>query len=265
MTLVSLPKPGTLLIIAVILGAFTFAAWTAYQFDQVTRQSERHDYFYSIDLSYNTTITDVTLILPVPELNTTPFFTGSLLNGTAYGVSPDWNLTIVHENGTPMLAITADRMVPEYHGYPIAIEPGVSVLPTTLQPGNEYSGDTPVLMPVRIAVMEPGPGEIETRYPIGTEPLFFPEGLFTPGSCATPLCDGPVYDHRVPVYIRYASERPVLISLGISVQGTNAIWRGGWVSDSYSDTVVIELSDGTQGWIEGEGRLRTALSARTLR
>ena len=107
----------------------------------------------------------------------------SLLDKTAYGVSPDWNLSVVYENGTPMLAIRAARMVPEYHGYPIAIEPGASVLPTTRVPGHEYSSDTPVLIPVTVAVMETtGCTEINTRHPVGHEPVFFPEGVFTPGS-----------------------------------------------------------------------------------
>jgi hypothetical protein len=251
-------RPRTIFILAFILLAVIFFAWVNGQFDQAARQSERHTYYYTIDLSYTTTIENVTLFLPVPVLNNTPMFMTSLLDKTAYGVSPDWNISVVNENGTPMLAIRAARMVPEYHGYPVAIEPGTSVLPTTLVPGREYSSDTPVLMPVSVAVMETSVPEIDTRHPVGHEPLFFPEGNFTPGSCDTPACDGLVYDHRVPVYINYTSERPVAISLRVSVSGSNAIWRGGWESNTYSDTVVIEIANGTQGWIAGDGRLITA-------
>jgi autotransporter adhesin len=50
----------------------------------------------------------------------------------------------------------------------------------------------------------------------------------------------------------------VVISLRVSVQGSNAIWKGGWMNNLYSDTVVLEIADGTQGWIEGEGKLFTA-------
>ena len=245
-----------LVLLAVIL--FAGVSWVAWQFDQSTRQSERHTYFYTIDLSYNTTIENVTLLLPVPELNETPMFITPLLNGTGNGVSPDWNLSVVYENGIPMLAIRAARMVPEYHGYPIAIEPGMSVLPTTLIPGHKYSGDTPVLMPVTVAVMETSGSVINTHNPVGHEPVFFPSGTFTLGSCVTPGCEGPVYDHTVPVYISYMSELPVLLSLRVSVDGSNAIWRGGWQSNTYSDTVALEIAGGEQGWIEGKGELITA-------
>ncbi len=247
-----------LFLFALSLLAVIFFAYVAWQFDQSSRQSERHDYFYTIDLSYTTTIDNVTLFLPVPGLNNTPFFITSLLNKTAYGVSPDWDLSVVRENGTPMLAIRAARMVPEYHGYPVAIEPGATVLPTTLVPGNEYSSDTPVLVPVTVAVMETSKSEIDTRTPVGHEPLFFPGGMFTPGSEVPPMCDCPTYDHTVPVYVIYTSTQPVLISLRVSVQGSNSIWRGGWLSNTYSDTVALEIANGTQGWIEGDGKLFTA-------
>jgi hypothetical protein len=258
-------RSKTLLILAAILVVVSFFAWTAYQFDQAAARSERHDYSYVLELSYNTTIRNVTLLLPVPELDHTPFFIKSILNGTAYGLSSDWNYTIVRENGTPMLAITASMMVPEYHGYPIAIEPGTSILPTTLVPGHEYSADTPILVPVTIAVMEPVDREINTSDPVGREPVFFPDGIFSPGSCITPLCDGQVYDHRVPVYLSYTADHPVSLYLRVSIQGTNSAWRGGWTSHGYSDTVVIETeNNGTQGWIEGEGRLFAPIKAKTV-
>jgi hypothetical protein len=251
-------RPRTIFILAFILLAVIFFAWTAWQFDQVSRQSERHNYYYTIELFYTTSIENVTLFLPVPELNHTPMFISSLLDKTAYGVSPDWDVSVINENGTPMLAIMAARMVPEYHGYPIAIEPGATVLPTTLVPGHEYSGDTPVLKPVTVAVMETSVPEINTRDPVSHEPVFFPGGPFTPGSCDTPGCNGPVYDHKVPVFLNYTSERPVVISLRVSVSGSNSIWSGGWRGNTYSDTVFFEIANGTQGWIDGEGKLITS-------
>ena len=251
-------KPWHILVIGLVVTSLVFVVWPLYQFDQMATQSERHTYRYSIDLSYDTTIDNVTLYLPVPERNTTPFFIESLLNGTAYGVSPDWNLSIVHENGTPMLAIQADRMVPEYHGSPIRIEPGVSVLPTTLVPGHEYSRDTPILMPISIGVMEPGSMKIDTRTPVDHEPVFFPRGAFTPGTGTPTAYNGPVYDHKVPVFVRFTSDRPVALSLRVVVHGSNMIWKGGWESNSYSDTVVLEITNGSQGWVMGDGRLSTA-------
>jgi hypothetical protein len=250
-------RTPTLLLLAVILIVVLIVAGIGFVFNQSSYQSERHDYFYTIEFSYNTTINNVTLLLPVPELNGTPFFTESILNGTAYDLSTAWNLSIIPLNGTPMLAIRAARMVPEYHGYPVAIEPGVSILPATRVPGHEYSEDTPVLVPVTVAVMEHSSSPINTRDPLGHEPLFFPAGTFTPESCETSANVGVLLSHPVPVYVSYSSDRPVSITLRVSVQGTNAIWRGGWESNTYSDSVAVEITDGMQGWIEGSGDLLT--------
>jgi hypothetical protein len=255
----SLPiKTWKLFVLVFILLAVAFLAYAAWQFDQAARRSENHSYSYTIEFSYNATIENVTLILPVPERNNTPFFTGSLLNGTAYGIAPDWDVSLVNENGSPMLAIKAARMVPDYHGIPIAIGPDTSPLPTTLVPGHEYTSDTPVLMPVTIAVMEQGTALIDTRAPVGREPLFFPGGTFVPGSSDTPLAGGSVYDHRVPVYINYTSEHPAAVWVRVSVTGTNAIWKGGWQSNTYADSVFVESTDGIKGWIDGDGKLITA-------
>jgi hypothetical protein len=258
MTLQLPASPWKLVTLVVLLLAVVSFAWTAWQLHEISLRSEQHHYTYSIDLTYTTEIDNVTLFLPVPEQNKSPRFMLPLLNRTAYGVPPDWDLSLVSENGTPMLAIRAARMVPEYHGYPIAIDPGTSILPATRVPGHEYAGDTPVLMPVTIAVMETSLSAIDTRDPIGHEPLFFPEGSFTTGSCNMPVCDGALYHHPVPVYIRYTAERPVVLSLRVSVQGSNAIWRGGWQGNTYSDSVFVEIRDGSQGWINGNGTLRAA-------
>lgn len=249
-------KPWNILIFVLVLLVVVVLSWTYWNFDQGTRQTERHVYTYSIDLSYNTTIDNVTLLLPVPELNGTPYFIGPILNGTAYGIPPDWNISVVLENGTPMLSIRANRMVPEYHGYPIAIEPGVSVLPTTRIPGHEYSGDTPVLMPVIFTLVETSPSEINTRSPVDHEPVFFPGGGFT-GSGISPANKGFEYDHQVPLYIGYTSDRPASVSLTARITGSNSIWRGGWLNNIYSDTVTIQPGTGKQGWVPGEGRLIT--------
>ncbi len=105
--------------------------------------------------------------------------------------------------------------------------------------------------------MELSTSVIDTRSPVDHEPVFFPHGVFTPGTGIPPAYNGAVYDHPVPVYIRYTSERPAAISLRVGIHGANMIWKGGWQSNSYSDTIVIEIANDTQGWLMGDGMLST--------
>jgi len=240
----------------ILASFFVGAAWL---WEQQTGQSENHYYTYEVILSFNTTIENVTLLLPLPEKNGTPLPVDPLVNGTVYGVPPDWNLSIENVNGTPVLAIRADRMVAEYHAFPIPIEPGESPLPATLPPGTEYSAGRPVPMPVMLSVMVPVPVNhtINTRDPLSREPVFHPRGTFLPAMPTAPVYRGSLYVHSVPVFIRFTSGHPATVSLQMRVQGTNSIWRGGWVSNLYSDTVTLDVPNGTQGWLEGKGTLLT--------
>jgi hypothetical protein len=205
----------------------------------------------------NTTIENVTLLVPVPELDGTPLLAGALVNGTGYGVPADWNLSFVAVEGRPMLSIRATRMVPEYHGYPLPVEIGKTPEQTPLLPVTGYSADTPVLVPIWCVVTESVPQAIDTASPLGHEPVFFPGGPFTPVNGTTPAYQGAVFTHRVPVYVQYTSDHPATISMHARIEGVNAIWKLGWIYNSYSDSVSVTLENGTQGWVEGEGALIT--------
>ena len=58
-------RPRTLLLVLLLI-AVIFFTWTTYQFAEASRQSERHNYFYTIELSYTAAIDNVTFLLPVP-------------------------------------------------------------------------------------------------------------------------------------------------------------------------------------------------------
>ncbi|MDD1706901.1 MAG: hypothetical protein LUO81_01700 [Methanoregulaceae archaeon] len=255
------PKLGKqgkrILVIALVILAVVSIGWIAYQFNQGTKLSERHDYSYSIDLSYTTIIENVTLLVPVPELDGIPFLADVLMNGTGYGIPPDWNLSIVEVNGTPMLVVWAARMVPEYHGIPIPVEPGASPSETPPPTASEYSDATPILMPVQIVATGTTDVTINTRHPLGHEPVFNPDGQFTLTSAIPPTYQGEQYAHIVPIYIAYTSDRPATVSLHASITGTNSIWRGGWIYNTYEDSITVELGD-TTGWVECKGTLLIA-------
>lgn len=245
------------LLVAAVIVLAAWIGYVAFLFHEGMAQSERHDYHYSISLSYTTTITNVTILLPVPLLEGTPVLAETFVHRSVHGIPDDWDLSIEEVGGTPMLAIRAAKMVPAYHGYPVAIEPGQSPLPTTIIPRTEYSAETPILYPFNIGTMLPVNRTIETRDPVGNEPVFAPEEKFIPAEGSTrPYFQGKEYTHPVLVYVSFSSERPVSFSLQSSISGTNSIWRGGWVFNSYDDSIAVELQE-SPGWIEAGGILRT--------
>lgn len=257
MTSQSSKKMLKYVLITLIIAVIAFLCYTFFMYDKIARESEQHNFHYTIGISYTSTIDNVTILLPVPMLNGTTLLAESFLNREVHGIPPDWNLSVEMVNATPMLAIRADEMVPEYHGYPIAIEPGQSPLPTTLVPGKEYSVDTPILWPVSLGTMRAADRIIDTRNPVGKEPLFAPGGEFIRKAESTqPYSNGREYGYTVPVYVMYSADAPSDISISTSIQGSNAIWRGGWTSNIYTDTVTVLVSE-SPGWVNANGILRT--------
>ncbi len=256
MVQVSWNKVLIFLTITVIVAVIVLLGYFAYIFDQQAKRSERHDLHYAIDFSYNTTLDDVTLLLPVPEPDGTLLPAGTPAQGSFYGIPPGWDMSVEMVNASPMLEIKADRMVPEYHGRPIPIVPGESPLPTTLVPGTEYSEETPILQPIHLGLMIPVKRTIDTRDPVAHEPVFAPGGDFIEEKVSTTPFEGKEYTHVVPIFVEYTSGTPAAVYLRISVRGTNSIWKGGWVYNSYEDSVTLDLEE-SPGWVDGMGILRT--------
>ena len=82
-------------------------------------------------------------------------------------------------------------------------------------------------------------------------------------TCALPISQragepytGTEYTYTVPIYVQYTSATPAKVSLSTSIEGTNSIWKGGWVYNEYSDRVILESVE-PMGWIDAEGVLRT--------
>jgi len=240
------------LIILIIVAAGI--GWVIFQFDRIAEESERHDYAYSLTLSLSSGIENVTLLLPVPELNGTTSLGDMIANGTGYGVPEDWQISIAIVNGTPFLQIRAARMVPGYHGFPIPVEPGAQ--PSGIPPptATGYSEVTPVQLPVEIGATMETEVPVDTRDPIGREPLFSQGGEYTPRLKTTPPYEGMEYTHPVRLYLSYTADNPVPVSIVARVSGTNSIWRGGWTFNSYRDQVLVEAGDRT-GWIETDSVL----------
>lgn len=245
------------IVIGVLLTLILAVSGIFLQWEQVTRSSERHDMTCSIVLEVNRTIENVTLYLPVPELQGTPVLAGSFVDRSAYGVPSDWNITIIPVEGRQVLSIRAPRIVPDYAGYPLPVEPGKAPDRTPVPSSTVVSPVTPVLIPIEMTILQPWPSAINTTNPAGHEPVFRPDGEYSPVRRNVPGYSGNAFAYHVPVYLNYTAESPADVSVRTSIEGVNAIWKGGWVFNRYSDTVILELRNGTRGWFNTGGTLVT--------
>ncbi len=230
-------------------------------------------YDYSLILSTSGPIDNVILLIPVPSYYNAD--TGQ--NETVINISRvslnnfdrDGNISVKTEqvNGVPMLNISADRIDPIYknHIEQIAIMPGqnVSELPhPTHVYSNRYSEDTPVLVAMEIHMYETDVGhEIDTKAPVGNEPLFMPyriienfsssDGGMTDGYYLSEGAFGSFVE--VPFTLSYTASDDNVLAISSEFEGSNEWWVLGWQWNVYRERVSHAFTgeaDGTY-WVKG--------------
>jgi hypothetical protein len=244
------------LITAIIL-VVIFLAWFFWQVTAIGQESEYHEFQYRVTISTQSVLENVTLLLPVPFVHNTSLLGDALVRGEGYGIPPLWRLSLERVNDTPMLKIAAEKIAPEYHGYPIPLEPGSSPVQTPPPVATAYSPETPVLIPLEFGISERVPQSIDTQNPLNREPLFTNPELVRSVPCQGQPFSGRCYQYTAPIYVEYVSGGMGTITIFICGGGINQWWMGGWSGNSYGDTLDVTLENNRQGWIQVEGFLST--------
>jgi hypothetical protein len=247
------------LLLAATLLLALFLALVYWQAMVIRKESEYHEYHYHVSIQSPSAIGNCTLLLPVPSVQNRSPAGDALVRGEGYSVPGGWRLSLEPVNGTPMLRISAPSIVPEYHGYPVPIEPGSTPSVTPVPATAAWSEETPVLIPLEFGVSLRGRDTIDTRTPPGREPLLGNPLSLSPVPCRGPSGSGHCYQYRAPLYVKCLSGDAGNLTLSISAGGTNQWWMGGWSGNSYQEDIVVTPGDSRSGWTEGEGFLSTGL------
>jgi hypothetical protein len=214
--------------------------------------SYQSSYSYEATLSFTEPLYNVTLLLPYPSTGFDP------LLSDFYGIPDGWEAEIVTIDETRFLSIKADRMIPEYRGMPIAIEPDQEILPPTMPPNDRYSKETPILMPESFGIRYDPGRTIQTKHPEGSEPLL--PYTVSEGGC-TILGMGrdpsPCTAIISPVYLSYESTPDTIVEVGVRFSGSNEWWSLGWSGNGYSQLSSLQLIGPHDGWNEMQGDMVT--------
>ena len=251
------PSSNRLLLVSAAVLVAIFLAWFFWQVTALRQESEYHEFQYRVSLSTRSVLGNVTLLLPVPFVHNTSPQGEALAKGEGYGIPPSWRLSLERVNETPMLKVVAGEIAPEYHGYPVPLEPGSSPVQTPPPTATAYSPGTPVLIPLEFDIVQRVPQSIDTQNPIGREPLLANPESVRPVPCQDQPFSGRCYRYTVPVYVEYSSRDAGNITIFISGGGMNQWWAGGWSGNSYGDTLDITLENNRQGWVQADGFLST--------
>jgi len=203
-------------------------------------------YQYDLDIRFTEPLQNVTLLLPYPAPGFDPILSDF------YGMPDGWEAGIVTIDEMPFLSLTAEEMIPRYHGMPIAIEPGKENLPPTFPPSDRYSEETPILRAENIGIRHDAGRTIQTKHPQETEPLL----PHTPseGNCAIlGMGREPCTAITSPVYLSYDSSPDTNVEVWVRFSGSNEWWSLGWTGNSYTQLSSIQLTGPYDGWSEMHG------------
>lgn len=150
----------------------------------------------------------------------------------------------------PMLSMRTDRIVPEFRPLPIPIpEDSESSRETEQVASDEYSEETPVQDSLSFAIMVPADHIIDTRNPLGREPVLLPK--YDMNSSQN------IHNYESRIYAQYEASPDAKAEISVSMTGYNEWWILGWQWNSYSEWMNVVLSGPKHGWVTANGTLVT--------
>lgn len=171
-----------------------------------------HGYSYQTTISTNETLRNATFYLPVPADGGTPTLEDAWIVDEE-GNRTDWETAVVETERGPMLRVHADRVEGERRWRVFTFAPNGSVTNVTVV------DDLPADMSDKEAYPEPTTyhvyaqwdtdAEIDTRSPLGAEPVLSPRGNLTPVRCEWPVDEDEedrCYVYRSAAFARFQVE-----------------------------------------------------------
>lgn len=265
--------------IALVVGAVVLlvvggtVGFALYQFTRPVPESYSHTAEYRASVQPNATLTNVTLYLPVPVANGSSPVGDALVVGPSAAVDapPDWTFEVAETEYGPMLAVSLPTLEPTYRERPPPrpIDPdGGTETPGVATPDPQV---TPIrtlddyLVRVELAFEEP----IDTRSPVGSEPVLRPRFDASDAACPFPAPESTVCrEFGTRMFLSYDAPATATVEVSVSYEARNEWFAGGWTGNSFrQSTRTVATGDGP-GWVAvpateavGEGTYRGAPSA----
>jgi hypothetical protein len=246
----SLKKVDRFLWVILFLGILLIllSYFIVYPLFQLSMRPDFFDGMYKYDLKiavHDATISNVTLLIPLPVRNGTPQI-GSLVLTPAMFEKGGIHASFIRNNGDWYVKITTDSIIPSLDEFEYRMD--------------QYdSQDYPGL-----------PYLVNTRYPVGNESVFLPKSNMTSRHPVPEIStrwgaedyNPIVSEYQIPVFSEYTvmNRTPAMwVEVTASVEGLNS-WAeqvDSWRQNLYRDEISLTLYDGAQGWYLAEGKLNS--------
>ncbi len=239
--------------------------------EEMYNDSLMSNYEYDIIIESNRTLQNVTLYLPVPVFENESEIGLEIVNGDYYNKPSNWNLSLEDTEHGLMFKMETIEIKPVYHSLPVAVpepEPGSENIEDEVEEeeqiveSNEYSEETPVLTPFDFGTNVKADHMINTRFPVGNEPVLLPkhnlrESEEEPIVPRSEHLNPEHFDYESLVYAHYDTSHDADVQIFVELNSRNEWWIYGWQYNDYVDRISIRFSGPQEGWVKAEGKLTT--------
>ena len=246
-----------------LIFAVLASQWMGQKEHETYEETFSSDYVCTLSISSTGTLRDVTLYIPLPGPETQSSFGNAIIEQRFSKDDPAWNYTLVETEYGPMLSIENKEIRPRFYsrhedGKKVTVNEQEEI---HLLTSYEYSEKTPFPFPIDFGMRMLADHVIDTRDPLGNEPVFTPMYNVTRVDNKNWSRAEKTYQYDSRVYARYDTSENTTVDISLVNGGSNSWWEGGpWGAGQgnfYTDSVSVRLSGPQDGWVVVNGELAT--------
>jgi len=243
----TLTKLGIGLLAVIVLLS---CAWM-YHTHNLYEGTYRSEYRYEVTVRTDSVLHNVTLYVPLPVFEEKSKIGCEIIAKNA-SKPEGWNCDLIETEHGTMLKIRAEGMIPDRYTPPVPLpeeECGPDAIPC---PAQTHTSE-------RVSVRVQADREINTKNPVGNEPMLSPKYNLTrsvyrmphPEDRTPPAC----YEYESRIYANYTASPDAEVSIHVELTGEDGWWVYGWSGNEYMDRVGVMLTGAQDGWCAASGNL----------
>ena len=227
---------GLILLTIITVGLLSFL-WDE-QMVEMHEESFKGSYVYSVSLTTNETLSNVTLYIPIPIENNESHVGQDIIKKNFNEDSTSWEYALVETEHGPMLSMKKKNIDPKYM---------ISSKDSEVVPMPSIDFGTIVFFNE----------SIDTKDPVGREEVLSPKYNLTSFYSVTSDINADSYKYDSMIYAHYETPSDANVVLIIEFDAINEWWSGEWQSNSYRERINAELSGPQESWTIVTGELVT--------
>lgn len=219
---------GFVLVMIVSAGLLSF--WWQAQKQMLYEMTIMTSYPYTVSISTDQILNNVTLYVPIPILNNTSSVGQDIIDHNFNGDGPSWKYAIVETEHGPMLSMKTEKMTRP------------PILNTTYLSTIVFSNLT-----------------VDTMNPVNNSMVLMPKYNLTYVGSGDKIYEKhtKIYNYDSQIYVHYETLPDAEVRVSVSMDALNEWWIGGWQSNSYREYMEIQLLGPQDGWKTLKGELVT--------